>query len=210
MEGASPAGRTDGPSNVRSGGEATGRIAKVLNTPQWSVRSQPGRAVGTGMGTRREQPGPEHGVGRLGPGVPARSADSETGEPPVMSPSSWLTPISRSGPAETRWLQPAHANRGAPRPWTKSSVTAPIAHRVSRSKRLDFIQPSPSRGRLHALENLTGTDRTEPQTRKNVMPLSDGEDSITHRVAALQEVDDENARTDKDREIAAPDGARIS
>ena len=112
MEGFSPAARSAGSSTIRLGGDAIGRIASVVKTPHCSKRSESGMGVGAGTGTRFEQPGPEQGVGCLGPGSPAGSSESEEGEPLVMSPSSWLILRSRSEFEETRWLQPAQAERG--------------------------------------------------------------------------------------------------
>jgi hypothetical protein len=143
MEGFCTLGRAAGSSIVRIGGEALGRIARVLKLPHWSKRSESRKTVGTGMGTRLEQPGPEQGAGRLGPcsSLSGPSAESDADEPLTMRGSSRLKSSNRSEREETRWLQPAQAERGAPRPWNRSSISAPIPHRSSRSKRMDLIAP---------------------------------------------------------------------
>ena len=68
---------------------------------------------------------------------------------PVIRSSSRLKSSRRSDCEVTRWLQPAHADRGAPRPWARSSTSAPIPHRNSRSEPpMDLIttSTSPPRG----------------------------------------------------------------
>ncbi len=157
MEGFSPAGRAAGSSIVGPSGPAIGRIAGGLKWPQWSEESGAENAVGTGMGTCLEQPGPEQGLGRSGPGAfrGSRVMSSEIlMDGPAIIASSRLTSRSRSDSETTRWLQTAQAERGAPRPWTRSTINAPAAHRASRSKRMDLITPSPSSARLRALTEL--------------------------------------------------------
>jgi hypothetical protein len=143
MEGFCPVGPAAGSSMVRPGGEVLGRIARVLKLPHWSKRSESRKTVGIGMGTRLEQPGPEQGAGCLGPcsSLSGSSAKSVADEPLAMKASSRLKSSSRSEREETRWLQPAHAERGVQRPWNRSSISAPIPHRPSRSKRMEFITP---------------------------------------------------------------------
>ncbi len=159
MEGFSPVGRAAGSSIVGRGEQAIGRIAGGLKWPQWSEKSEVGKAVGTGMGTRLEQPGPEQGAGRFGTCPPegSRAMSSEVvAFEPAISASSRLKSTDRSDFETTRWLQPAQAERGAPRPWTRSTINAPAAHRASRSKRMDLITPSPPNATRHARADQSG------------------------------------------------------
>jgi len=73
-----------------------------------------------------------------------------------MRTSSRLKSSSRSELEETRWLQPAQAERGVQRPWNRSNISAPIPHRPSRSKRMDLIAPL----------------AIEPETSRSVEPIS--------------------------------------
>lgn len=113
MEGFAPVARSAGSLTVRLGGDTIGSSASAVKTPHWSERSESGMVVGVGMGVRFEQPGPEQGVRCVGPCSTGRSPDSEEDESPVMNPSRWLKPMCRSDWEETRWLQPAQAERGA-------------------------------------------------------------------------------------------------
>jgi hypothetical protein len=176
MEGFCPVGRAAGSSIVRIGGETLGKIARVLTLPHWSKRSESRKTVGTGMGTRLEQPGPEQGAGRFGPcsSLSGSSAKSVAGEPLAMRASSRLKSSSRSEREETRWLQPAQADRGVQKPWNRSNISAPIPHRPSRSNRMDLIAPlaiepknSRSRGPITTLFYVLRKCKFE----KNVPPM---------------------------------------
>jgi hypothetical protein len=83
MEGFCPEGRPAGSSIIRIRGEALLKIARDVKLPHWSTRSESKKTVGTGMGTRLEQPGPEQGAGRFGPwsSISGSSAESEADEP---------------------------------------------------------------------------------------------------------------------------------
>ncbi len=146
------AGLRVGSSAMPSRGDAEGRMIRTLKAPHWSVPSATCKVVGTGIGTRFEQPGPEQLEGRFGPGsaggLPYSSSDTEASRSTTMSGSRRPRLESRSDFATTRWLQPAQADRGAPRPWIRSSISAPTPHLVSRSKRMGLITPS-TRGESH-------------------------------------------------------------
>ena len=143
IEGLSPPGRAPGSSTVRQGGEASERGVKRSRTTQRSERSESVTAVGAGMGTRFEQPGPEQGVGRFGPdrfgGAGAVSSTIVAGPRPWISGSRREKSADRPDVETTRWLQLAEAVRAEPRPWTRSSRSAPVPHRLSRSERSGLI-----------------------------------------------------------------------
>jgi hypothetical protein len=205
MEGFCPVGRAIGSSIVRPGGEALGRIAWVFTLPHWSKRSESRKTVGIGMGTRLEQPGPEQGAGRSGPcsslsGSSVKSVAED--EPPAMKESSRLKSSSRSEREETRWLQPAHAERGAQKPWNRSSISAPIPHRPSRSNRMDPITPfaiEPMNSR--SLRPISQLFYRKCQFEKNVPPIAN---KIHGRGGALQEDWEKNKRPGGARTAIAP------
>ncbi len=70
-------------------------------------------------------------------------SESEADEPSATRASSRLRSRNRSEFETTRWLQPAQADRGAQKPWTRSSISAPAPHRVRRFDRSGFITTSP-------------------------------------------------------------------
>ena len=110
----------------------------------WSGPLELGVTVERGRGTPLEHPEPEQRPGRWGPGRPARTAI----EPPVIRSSRRLKSSRRSDCEVTGWLQPARAAPGVPRLWARSSTSAPVPHRISRSGRMNLITTptSPLRG----------------------------------------------------------------
>lgn len=148
MRGSWPVGRSVGSSIVRPKGRAALRDTAACKDTHWSEPADPGEAVDTGKGIRLEQPSPEQGARRFGPsGIPGPWAGSpaiDEGELPLMRASRWLKVRSRSEFETMRWLQPARAGRAVPRPWTRSSSSAPVTHGFSCSEIMDLITTSRS------------------------------------------------------------------
>jgi len=55
-------------------------------------------------------------------------------------------------------LQPAQAEPDAPRPWTKSTISAPDPHFISRPERLELITHLPPASRIPRLANPSELD----------------------------------------------------
>ena len=148
MEGLCPAGRAAGSSGAYRRGVASasaaigaeGRSARSIDRSR-QVLDGGRRAAGTGdavraTGARAGPRSPGTGLIRVIREQGRQSRRDQAVEPVPIELPVGLREV-------TRWPQPAHADRSAPRPWARSSTKAAVPHRASRARRLDTITTPP-------------------------------------------------------------------